>query len=409
MKANKESLNLILKIRPSKISGSIQAPPSKSMLHRLLISAGLSEGSSVVRGASLSEDILASIDCLRAMGAEVECSAESGITDIYVSGIDPARAEPKEMRCRESGSTLRFMIPVAALSGREVLFSGSERLLQRPLSVYEDALKEKGVSIEKSRGSVKVIGRLRGGEYEIDGGISSQFISGLLFALPLAKESSILKIIPPVSSRPYIDMSIDALSKFGIEAGWQGSETIAIAGSQKYRAADVTAEGDWSNAAFLIAMGADVSGLDPGSLQGDRVCIDYFRKIEEGTPTLDISACPDLGPVLMAYAALHSGCILTGTDRLAIKESDRGRAMKEELSKFGTGVCIGDDYIEVGGGASAPEEALQSHNDHRIVMALSVLATRLGGVIEGAEAINKSFPDFVSAARECGADMEICD
>ena len=216
-----------------------------------------------------------------------------------------------------------------------------------------------------------------------------------------------ISLIPPVSSRPYIDMTIDALQKFGVDVAWKDERTLEVGGRQKYSAADVTAEGDWSNAACLIAMGADVEGLDSESPQGDKICIDCFKAIEEGCPEIDISDCPDLGPVLMAYAALHSGCTLKGTDRLAIKESDRRLAMKEELVKFGVDIDVGDDFVKVAGGAKAPKEELYGHNDHRIVMALSLMGTRLGATIEGAEAVNKSFPNFASVARECGAEIEI--
>jgi 3-phosphoshikimate 1-carboxyvinyltransferase len=243
----------------------------------------------------------------------------------------------------------------------------------------------------------------------MDGSISSQFISGMLFALPFVNRCSVINLIPPVESRPYIDMTISALGTFGITAEWErnsrGDAAISIPGGQTCRPSDVRVEGDWSNAAFLLAMGYDVTGLRHDSLQGDKICVDYFRALEESCAELDISSCPDLGPVLMAYAALHNGCRLTGTRRLSIKESDRGSAMKKELAKFGVNVEISDNSIVVGNGVSTPKDVLYGHNDHRIVMALAVICVQTGGAIDGAQAVNKSFPDFFDRLSETGTKI----
>jgi 3-phosphoshikimate 1-carboxyvinyltransferase len=233
-------------------------------------------------------------------------------------------------------------------------------------------------------------------------------VSGLLFALPTLEGDSVIRLRPPVESRSYIDMTMAALRAFGVETSWLDRVTIAVPGRQVYawRSA-VTVEGDWSNAAFFLALGLDVTGLDPESLQGDRVCTEYFAALRRGPAELDIADCPDLGPVLMAYAAAHRGGVFTGTRRLRMKESDRGWAMAEELAKFGIRVDVEENRIAVSGGLHAPTETLDGHNDHRIVMSLAVLCTRTGGTIAGAEAVKKSFPDFFERLQDCKIEMEI--
>ncbi|MBQ9272890.1 MAG: 3-phosphoshikimate 1-carboxyvinyltransferase [Mogibacterium sp.] len=387
----------------------VAAPPSKSMAHRHLICAALAGGESTVSNVAFSEDVLATIDCLRALGVRIsaEEDPEAAIDGgqrmlLRICGADPRNAADTVLDCRESGSTLRFMIPLAAATGRKITLTGSGRLMERPLSVYEDLFRERETELIRSGEGVTVCGNLRGGEYVMDGSVSSQFISGMLFALPLMEEDSVIRLKPPVESRPYIDMTLNALSLSGVRAVWEDETTLRIPGSQQYKAAEITVEGDWSNGAYLMAAGADVCGLDPDSLQGDRICKEYFIMLDEGRAELDISDCPDLGPALMAYAAMRYGCVLRATARLKIKESDRGAAMKEELAKFGVDVEINDNNIRVSNRMSKPAEILSGHNDHRIVMALTALCSETGGTIEGAEAVAKSFPDFFETLRSAG-------
>ena len=203
-------------------------------------------------------------------------------------------------------------------------------------------------------------------------------------------------------------MTMAALRVFGVETRWLDRESISVSGRQTYQfRPDVTVEGDWSNAAFFLALGVPVTGLDPDSLQGDRVCAEYFAALRRCAAALDISDCPDLGPVLFAFAAAHRGGTFTGTRRLRMKESDRGAAMAEELRKFGVEVRVGENTVTVGGGLRAPTEALDGHNDHRIVMALAVLCTLTGGTITGAQAVRKSFPDFFERLRDLQIEMEM--
>jgi len=391
-------------IKPGALRGVTAAPPSKSMAHRMLICAALAEGESLVQPIELSEDILATMDGLRALGAGIVQEGDA----LRVTGCRPAEAESGVIPCRESGSTLRFLLPLCLLSGKEMTLTGSERLLSRPLDVYETLCAERGFSLERTAEGIRVRGKLTPGEYTVRGDLSSQFLTGLLYALSLLDGESEIRILPPIESEPYLEMTLEALAEAGVPAKRPEKERLVIPGGQRFRAGQKTVEGDWSNAAFFEALrqaGNDlrITGLREDSLQGDKVCREYFRRIREGGACVDVTDCPDLAPVLMAFAAMCGGARLEGTRRLRFKESDRGQAMAEELAKFGVAVTIGENAIEVGGGLKAPMEILQGHNDHRIVMSLAVLCTRTGGTVDGAEAVRKSFPGFWDAMRMLGA------
>lgn len=399
-------------ILPGKAAGTVAAPPSKSMAHRLLICAGLAEGISRISGLQYNEDILATIDCLRAMGAT--CAIEGDT--VTVTGIDPHKAIPgQSLGCRESGSTLRFFIPLALLCGRRVSFTGTRKLLSRPLGVYEDICRERGFAFSRQEDLLRVQGNLTGGVFSLPGDVSSQFITGLLFALPLAAEDSRIEITRSLESRSYIDLTLQALRAFGVTANWQDAHTIAIPGGQRYRAGDRAVEGDYSGAAFygaMNALGSDVTvtGLLPESLQGDRVYLRHFESLCAGTPEIDISDCPDLGPVLFAVASAKHGAVFTGTRRLRIKESDRAAAMAQELAAFGTQVTVEENTVTVTPKAfHKPDRVLQGHNDHRIVMSLAVLLMLTGGRIEGAQAVRKSFPDFFEKLEFLGIEVQTCE
>ena len=394
-----------IKIEKGVAKGQIYAPPSKSMAHRLLISAALCEGVSKIRGISNCEDVKATLACLSAFGIKTEKIGD----DIIVEGKDFRNITPlSPLECHESGSTLRFMIPVAMLSGNTAVFYGAQGLMKRPMGVYENLFCEKGLTYISDGQSIVVRGKLSGGEYTIPGNVSSQFISGLIFALPLADEDSFIKIVPPIESRSYINLTINAVKQFGIECEWADEYTVKIHGRQSYKPTDVRVEGDYSGAAFPDALNlfggeVDVLGLNPDTLQGDSVYKKYFEMFDNGVPTIHIGDCPDLGPVLFAVAAAKCGGIFSGTKRLKIKESDRAAAMAEELKKFGTAVSVYEDTVVVYPATfHAPKETLRGHNDHRIVMALSILLTAVGGEIEGAEAISKSYPDFFENLKSLG-------
>ena len=420
-----------VEIRPSKARGTVTAPPSKSMAHRLLICAGLAEGESVVRNLAMSEDIKATIACLRSLGVEIRIDGDTA----YIKGTDVTKPSGRVavLPCNESGSTLRFFIPICMLNGEERVLTGSSRLMMRPMDVFEGIARAQKLKLEVYPNRVIVQGPITPAIFECPGGVSSQFFSGMMFALPLLDNNSFLAIRKPLESRPYLDMTRKALELFGVDVlcdfkEMTNIETGAIytfeddqiafklPGCCKYIPADVTVEGDYSNAAFFEALnvaGGDVAvkGLQQDSLQGDRVYQTLFENIKQqkdifSLDGIDISNCPDLGPVLFAVAALCGGGRFTGTHRLKIKESDRGNAMKHELAKLGIKVEVGENEITVHPGKlHAPTVPINSHNDHRIVMAMSVLLTVTGGVIDGAEAVNKSFPDFFDRLQDLGVDL----
>ena len=395
-------------IRPGTARGTVAAPPSKSMAHRLLICAALADGESTVRGVDRSEDILATADCLAALGASLSWEGDA----VRLRGCDPRQAGPAVLRCRESGSTLRFMIPLCLLSGNPMRLEGSETLLSRPLSVYEDLCREQGLALRRENAGLLAEGCLAPGEYTVPGGISSQFITGLLFALPLLPADSRIQLIPPVESRSYLSLTLQALHDAGVDVSWADENTLFIPGGAAYRPLDTEVEGDYSNAAFFEALNCaggnvTVTGLRPDSLQGDRVYREFFPRLSAENAELDLADCPDLAPVLFAAAALGRGASFTGTRRLRFKESDRGAAMAQELAKFGVQLISEENRITVPAAPlRAPSEPLDSHNDHRIAMALSLLCTRTGGEIRGAEAVRKSFPDYWDRLRSLGIDVE---
>ena len=388
-----------VQIEKSTARGEISAPPSKSYAHRLLISASLADGESVIKGISDSEDMLATLDCVKVLGAEFSRKGDTVRIKGAGQRITQKSGKLKEFFCRESGSTLRFMIPIAQLSGDECEFIGTERLISRGVGVYTDIFAEKGIKAVSAKDRFRFEGRLTGGLYRVRADVSSQFISGLLFSLPLADGDSVIELLPPIESKKYIDITVDTIRKFGISIDFVGN-IIKIKGNQSYRPVSLSVEGDYSNAAFLEAfnfLGGDVTvtGLEENTLQGDSVYGEYFKQLEAGCPTLDISDCPDLGPVLFALSAAKNGARFTGTRRLKIKESDRAAAMAEELKKFGAYVSVEENSVTVEKSElHAPREILSGHNDHRIVMSLALLLTLFGGVIDGAEAVRKSYPDF---------------
>lgn len=400
---------MTVNIKPSCLKGQVTAPPSKSMSHRLLICAGLSEGESEIKNIAFSEDVLATIDCLQALGAEIKISGDS----VTVKGTLPKKEAT--YHCRESGSTLRFFIPLAMLGEGTSLFKGYGRLMERPMQVYENIASERGIPYEKDSEGISVGSGLTSGRYVLPGNVSSQFVSGLLFALPLCQGDSEIELTDNIESRSYIDMTIEALSLFGVNAIWKNETTLYIKGNQSYKSARLTVEGDYSNAAFLDAFNfiggeVEVTGLCESSLQGDRIYKEYFSLLRQGTPTLDIKNCPDLAPIIMTLAAANNGCRLINTQRLKIKESDRGAVMAQELSEFGADIKVSDNEIVIDKATLyRPKDDLYCHNDHRVVMSLAVLLSLYGGRLMGAEAVKKSFPDFFDKVKALGMEVEISD
>ncbi|MBE6788462.1 MAG: 3-phosphoshikimate 1-carboxyvinyltransferase [Ruminococcaceae bacterium] len=401
---------MVVKIFKSLANGKVAVPPSKSMAHRALICGALSKQSRVLNLAQ-SEDIKATLGCLKALGAQAE-NTQNGLV---IGGLDPFNVkENASLYCCESGSTLRFLLPLCMLSGKKITLTGSSRLFERPLSVYEEICKEQGIDFYKNADSVTVCGRLHSGEYSVAGDISSQFISGLLFALPLLDGDSTLLVTGKFESASYVDLTLSALNSFGIEIE-RKDNVFYIKGSQSYKCAEYAVEGDMSNAAFLDGFNllggkVKVTGLSQNSLQGDRVYKDMYKALLKGEKSFDLSDCPDLAPVMFALSAFCGGADFTGTARLKIKESDRAEAMRKELLKIGIDSEIYENSVKIKKGTLlSPTQRLCGHNDHRIVMALSLLLSKTGGEISGAEAVKKSFPDFFEKIKNLGIGMEMYD
>ncbi|MBR0086248.1 MAG: 3-phosphoshikimate 1-carboxyvinyltransferase [Lachnospiraceae bacterium] len=411
-----------VRIEKGKAFGAVEAPPSKSMSHRYLLAAALAaafrEETSVIRNMAFSEDIRATLDCLKVLGVSIEEQADQVIIKGRGNGEYRKDLQENILCClpvRESGTTLRFLIPLCLLMKQPAVFTGEERLFQRPLSVYEDLAAEKGWQFEKGRERLKISGELTGGMFRIPGHISSQFASGLLFALPMCREDSVLELVTPVKSSPYLNMTCSVLKTAGIlfsaEKTEEGGVRFLIPGNQAYQPLSVTVEGDHSNASFFEALNlfggqVKVTGLRKDSLQGDRIFPQLFEKLKQGFQEIDLSDTPDLGPVLFAAAAALHGGRFTGTERLRDKESDRLKSMKEELLKCGI-QCVEerDSFTVLPGLLKAPEQPLWSHKDHRTAMALSVLLSLTGGELEDAEAVDKSFPGFYERLKALGISV----
>ncbi len=413
-----------IKIERSKAQGILKAPPSKSMAHRYIICAGLSDKVSTITNVDYSEDIKATIDCIKALGVKADDKETSVVIDGSESLIkkilkknaenpdddlsDKEDISQIDFACRESGSTMRFFMGIAMTLPLVSNFYGSETLRKRPFGIYENILngddsfdkEENGCFFKREDDRISICGGIKENDFMIPGNISSQFVTGLLLSLSLRKEGGSITLIPPVESRSYINMTIQAMREFGIDVEWDGENRLRVNAEQTYTARDIEVEGDYSNAAFLDAfnyIGGDVkvTGLNDESLQGDKVYKECFEKLKKEKAVIDIADCPDLGPVLFAVAAANNGGIFTSTARLKIKESDRGSVMCEELYKLGVKTHMEENSIEIEGGSlRAPTETLCGHNDHRIVMSLSLLLTLTGGTINEAEAVRKSYPGF---------------
>ncbi len=400
---------MIVTIEKSTAFGEIAAPPSKSMAHRYLICGALSKQSEI-GNVDFSEDIKATIGCLEALGAKVEIEDNT----VKIGGISKnKKINSNKLFCNESGSTLRFLIPLCMLKGEEITLGGTKRLFERPLNVYKDMCASQGIEFSQNEDSVTVNGVMSSGRYTVRGDISSQFISGLMMALPALSGESVIDITGKSESSSYLNLTLKALADFGVRISRIDENTMYVKGEQTYKNRILEVEGDYSNAAFfegfnLIGGNVAVIGLNPDSVQGDRVYKEIYPKLLKEKCEIDISDCPDLAPVLMALSATLNGAVLTGTHRLKIKESDRGHAMAEELAKFGCKVDIEDDRIEVFPcKLKTPILPLSGHNDHRIVMAVALLATITGGKIYGAEAVAKSLPDFFDRIQRLGISLKV--
>lgn len=397
-----------VKILPSKTSGEVSAPPSKSFAHRYLIGSVLSRGKCVIKNIADSDDISATLSCIEQLGGSV--TKDGNI--VTVIPTNEKQIENAVFDCKESGSTLRFFIPVVLATGaKNCTFLGSERLLARGIKEYEKLFENSDVTIKSDEKSIEVDGTLSAGNYEISGEVSSQYTTGMLFALSVLSGKSTLKITGNAESRAYVDMTIKVLKDFGADIAEPEKNFFEINGKGRLSPGEFTVEGDWSNAAFLIALSRllgtiSVSGLNENSVQGDRFSSVAFDALDGENAEIDLKDCPDLAPILFSYAAYKNGGKFTNTRRLRVKESDRANVMAEELKKFGANVKVYENSVEIEKTQLKPPIVpLCGHNDHRIVMALSVLAAVLGAEIDGAEAVNKSYPDFFRVIKKAGVNV----
>lgn len=397
-----------VKILPSKTSGEVSAPPSKSFAHRYLIGSVLSCGKCVIKNIADSDDISATLSCIEQLGGSV--TKDGNI--VTVIPTNEKQIENAVFDCKESGSTLRFFIPVVLATGaKNCTFLGSERLLARGIKEYEKLFENSDVKINSDEKSIEVNGTLSAGNYEISGEVSSQYTTGMLFALSRLSGKSTLKITGNAESRAYVDMTIKVLKDFGADITETEKNFFEINGKGRLSPGEFTVEGDWSNAAFLIALSRlvgtiSVSGLNENSVQGDRFCTAAFDALDGENAEIDLKDCPDLAPILFAYAAYKNGGKFINTRRLRVKESDRANVMAEELKKFGANVKVYENSVEIEKTQLKPPIVpLCGHNDHRIVMALSVLAAVFGAEIDGAEAVNKSYPDFFRVIKKAGVNV----
>ncbi len=397
-----------IKILPSKTSGEVSAPPSKSFAHRYLIGSVLSRGKCVIKNIADSDDISATLSCIEQLGGSV---TKDGNT-VTVIPTNEKQIENAVFDCKESGSTLRFFIPVVLATGaKNCTFLGSERLLARGIKEYEKLFENSDVTIKSDEKSIEVNGTLSAGNYEISGEVSSQYTTGMLFALSVLDGKSTLKTTGNVESRAYVDMTIKVLKDFGADIAEPEKNFFEINGKGRLSPGEFTVEGDWSNAAFLIALSRllgtiSVSGLNENSVQGDRFSSVAFDALDGENAEIDLKDCPDLAPILFAYAAYKNGGKFINTRRLRVKESDRANVMAEELKKFGANVKVYENSVEIEKTQLKPPIVpLCGHNDHRIVMALSVLAAVFGAEIDGAEAVNKSYPDFFRVIKKAGVNV----
>lgn len=412
--------------RPSVISGTVAAPPSKSAGHRSLICAALSDAPVTVTGCGISDDITATERVLCALGAQIERSG----TTVRVTPISniPDKAV---LDCGESGSTARFIIPIAAaLGAKNVTVTGRGRLPSRPFEILCRLLRRRGVNCSTDTLPMSVGGQLPAGEYSLPGNVSSQYISGLLMALSIVPGSSRIVLTTPLESAAYVDMTVDELKRFGAFVT-KTSDGYEIEGRKRLRAADRRVEGDWSQAAFFLSAGAvcggsvTVSGLDRSSLQGDKAIVnilkDFGADIEESDQGITVrrsklkgtvvnaSQIPDLVPIIAVTAAFAAGrTVINGAARLRLKESDRLHETVTRLVSFGIDAAETADGMIING-RKPMGAAITSANDHRIVMAFSILAcgSEHGSSISGAEAINKSYPEFISDLCGLGGKCDV--
>ncbi len=418
-----------VKISAIKSGGEVIAPPGKSMAHRALICSALTAGTSTLHGIIPSEDMRATMRALTLLGAKIhydEKSHKAEVEGVFANG-GSFKVPTKKINCGESGSTLRFLIPIFSLNNAKNVFCGSGKLMQRSQSVYQNLFSQKGLCFCQTPDNITVDGALLAGDYTVNGNVSSQFISGLIFALSLLKDDSTITVAPPFESENYVHLSLQVMQSFGVNIDFVKPYTFKIKGGQNYKAQNYTVFGDYSQAAFFAVLAATggkkitIRNIQNNTLQGDAVIFDILKNcgaviekhsdyitVSHGECPLkafeaDIANCPDLGPILMVLALFCEGeSVLKNASRLRDKESDRIAAMQCEVHKIGGEIRASENEVYIKGTRQTlkSSDELSSHNDHRIVMAMSVacaeIAAKGGGEseISDAQAVEKSYPNF---------------
>lgn len=418
-----------LTLSASLLHGSVAIPPSKSAAHRAIIAAALAQGRSTIHNVDLSSDMRATIGACRCLGCAIDSNSQDGRCTLTVDG-GMRRGEFAVIDCCESGSTLRFFIPIAAALGGNNTFTGSGRLPQRPIDAYIDIFKSQSIAYNhpaEANLPLTVSGQLRSGDFSLDGRVSSQYVTGLLFALPLLDTASRIDVLGGFESRGYVDMTALMLRRFGVQVDTDG-DSFSIAGGQTYQPQTITVEGDYSQAAFFLVAGAiagevRINGLSEDSLQPDSAIIHLLRQMGadisrdgrtlvsrksalHGTE-IDVSQCPDIVPPLAIAAAFAQGQTrIVGAARLRIKESDRLSALAQNLARIGIKAEETPDSLTITGGMPTGGE-IDAFGDHRIAMAFAVAAmgAKESITISGAECVDKSYPAFYEDLKALGGNI----
>ncbi len=415
-------------IHPKKLAGKLVMPPSKSLAHRAIIAASLAKGKSIISNVLISKDIEATIKAMEALGAKIEIKNDT----LIIEGSEIKRLA-STIDAYESGSTLRFLIPIALVNKAPIRFVGHNNLVKRPLDSYLAIFDKLGIAYERPNAAYLPLS-LKGGlvptTYELAGNVSSQFITGLLLALPLLDGDSKIVITTDLESKGYVDLTLDILKLFGIKVVNNDYHEFLISGNQTYQPLNYQVEGDYSQSAFFLvagALGADITilGMNLNSSQGDKKILediksfdgnliiekDYLKclpSLTKGT-TIDFSQSPDLGPALTVLASLSQGqSSFINAERLRIKECDRITCMKEELTKLGARIKEFQSGMMIEGVAAFKGAIVDSHNDHRVAMALAMASLKTDGLIKikNAECVSKSFPNFWKVFESLGGEIE---
>ncbi len=386
-------------IKPTKLKGKLNIPPSKSLSHRAVICASLcKDGESIIKNLILSEDIKATVEGMKRL---IDRHIHNPVID-----------------CKESGSTLRFLIPISLVLNNQCRFTGSSRLFERPLDIYFDIFNKQNITYKASEDvPLYVKGNLKSGTYKISGKISSQFISGLFFALPLLSDDSNIIIADSLESKSYVNMTIDVMEKFGVLIKQMNANEFYIRGNQNYISGSYTIEADYSQASFFLAANElgnniDCLGLNDTSLQGDKEIVDIIKRYKnaEREIIIDASQIPDLVPIISVLASLKKGLAtkIINAGRLRIKESDRLKAISTEMKKIGADINETEDGLNINGVEKlSGGTKVSSWNDHRIAMSLAIAATSCEKeiILENCQAVNKSYPTFWEDYKYLGGEV----